>query len=43
VVDATRPHVIAPIQSALKGLDMGALRLADMEAASIDMQVLSYM
>ena len=37
-----RPHVVAARDSARKGLDMGAARLADMEAAGIDMQVLSY-
>lgn len=42
VADASRPHVIAPAESARKGLDMGAGRLADMDAAGIDMQVLSY-
>ncbi|MBV6886426.1 amidohydrolase family protein [Xanthomonas campestris pv. spermacoces] len=42
VADPSRPHVIAPANSARKGLDMGAARLADMDAASIDMQVLSY-
>ena len=42
VADPTRPHVIAPAESARKGLDMGAARLADMDAAGIDMQVLSY-
>lgn len=42
VADPNRPHVIAPAESARKGLDMGAARLADMDGASIDMQVLSY-
>lgn len=42
VPDITRPHVIAPSESARKALDMGDARLADMDAASIDMQVLSY-
>ncbi|NVD74831.1 amidohydrolase [Duganella sp. BJB1802] len=42
VADATRPHVVAPAESARKALDMGAPRLADMDAAGIDMQVLSY-
>lgn len=42
VVDPTRPHVIAPGESARKALDMGAPRLADMDAAGIHMQVLSY-
>ena len=42
VVGSTRPHVIAPSESSRKGLDMGAPRLADMDAAGIDMQVLSY-
>ncbi|CAN7142084.1 MULTISPECIES: amidohydrolase family protein [unclassified Variovorax] len=42
VADPGRPHVIAPSESARKGLDMGAARLADMDAAGIDMQVLSY-
>ncbi|HEX7987268.1 MAG TPA: amidohydrolase, partial [Duganella sp.] len=41
VADASRPHVIAPAESARKGLDMDAGRLADMDAAGIDMQVLS--
>ncbi|MEO8488196.1 amidohydrolase family protein [Pseudomonas sp.] len=40
--DTSRPHVIAPAESARKGLDMGASRLADMDAAGIGMQVLSY-
>jgi hypothetical protein len=42
VVDPSRPHVIAPSESARKGLEMGPARLADMDAAGIDMQVLSY-
>lgn len=42
VADPGRPHVIAPLESARKALDMGAARLADMDAAGIDMQVLSY-
>jgi len=42
VPDTSRPHVIAPPESARKALDMGASRLADMDAAGIDMQVLSY-
>ncbi|WP_369936953.1 amidohydrolase family protein [Xanthomonas tesorieronis] len=42
VTDLSRPHVIAPNESARKGLEMGAARLADMDAAGIDMQVLSY-
>ena len=37
-----RPHVVAPSESARKALDMGAARLADMDAAGIGMQVLSY-
>lgn len=37
-----RPHVVAPSESARKALDMGAARLADMDAAGIAMQVLSY-
>jgi len=41
-VDTSRPHVIAPQESARKALDMGAARLADMDAAGIDVQVLSY-
>jgi len=42
VIDTRRPHVIAPQESARKALDMGAARLADMDAAEIDVQVLSY-
>jgi hypothetical protein len=42
VKDSSRAHVIAPSESARKGLDMGAGRLADMDAARITMQVLSY-
>jgi len=42
VADTSRPHVVAPAESARKALDMGAARLADMDAAGIDMQVLSY-
>lgn len=42
VVDRSRPHVIAPNESARKALDMGAARLADMDGAGIGMQVLSY-
>jgi predicted TIM-barrel fold metal-dependent hydrolase len=42
VVDHTRPHVVAPSESARKALDMGSDRLADMDGAGIDMQVLSY-
>ncbi|WOB24513.1 MULTISPECIES: amidohydrolase family protein [Xanthomonas] len=42
VTDPSRPHVIAPAESARKALEMGASRLADMDAAGIDMQVLSY-
>jgi len=42
VTDTSRPHVVAPSESARKGLEMGAPRLADMDAASVDMQVLSY-
>jgi predicted TIM-barrel fold metal-dependent hydrolase len=37
-----RPHVIAPSESARKALDLGEARLADMDSAGIDMQVLSY-
>ncbi|WP_024656983.1 amidohydrolase family protein [Pseudomonas syringae USA007] len=40
--DTSRPHVIAPAESARKGLDMGTSRLAEMDAAGIGMQVLSY-
>jgi len=40
--DPGRPHVIAPQESARKALDMGAARVADMDAAGIDLQVLSY-
>jgi predicted TIM-barrel fold metal-dependent hydrolase len=42
VADTSRPHVVAPNESARKGLEMGAARLTDMDAAGIDMQVLSY-
>ncbi|KQV99633.1 amidohydrolase family protein [Rhizobacter sp. Root1221] len=42
VADASRPHVVAPSESARKALDMGAARLADMDGAGIGMQVLSY-
>jgi predicted TIM-barrel fold metal-dependent hydrolase len=42
VADTSRPHVIAPQESARKALDMGSARLADMDAAGIGMQVLSY-
>src|SRR5690349_10846562 len=42
VSDVSRPHVIAPGESARKALDMGAARLADMDAAGIGMQLLSY-
>jgi uncharacterized protein len=42
VTDPTRPHVLAPSESARKCLDMGAARLTDMDEAGIDMQVLSY-
>ncbi len=42
VTDPSRPHVIAPSESARKGFEMGASRLADMDSAGIDMQVLSY-
>jgi predicted TIM-barrel fold metal-dependent hydrolase len=42
VADPSRPHVIAPSESARKALDMGKARLADMDAAGIGMQVLSY-
>lgn len=40
--DPGRPHVIAPEESARKAMEMGALRLADMDDAGIGMQVLSY-
>lgn len=40
--DPGRPHVIAPAESSRKGLEMGMSRLADMDAAGIDLQVLSY-
>lgn len=40
--DTSRPHVIAPQESARKALDMGPGRLADMDDAGIDVQVLSY-
>lgn len=42
VADRSRPHVVAPSESARKALDMGSARLADMDGAGIDMQVLSY-
>lgn len=42
VADLSRPHVVAPSESARKALDMGDARLADMDAAGIGMQVLSY-
>ncbi|WP_118181582.1 amidohydrolase family protein [Paraburkholderia phosphatilytica] len=42
VTDHSRPHVVAASESARKALDMGAARLTDMDAAGIDMQVLSY-
>ena len=42
VMDPSRPHVIAPSESARKALEMGAPRLADMDEARISMQVLSY-
>jgi len=42
VVDRSRPHVVAPSESARMALDMGSARLADMDGAGIDMQVLSY-
>lgn len=42
VVDPGRPHVIAPHESTRKAMEMGALRLADMDGAGIAMQVLSY-
>jgi predicted TIM-barrel fold metal-dependent hydrolase len=42
VADSSRPHVIAPQESARKALDMGTARLAEMDAAGIDVQVLSY-
>ena len=42
VSDRSRPHVVAPSESARKALDMGTARLADMDAAGIAMQVLSY-
>ena len=42
VTDLSRPHVVAPNESARKALDMGAARLAEMDGAGITMQVLSY-
>lgn len=42
IADRSRPHVIAPQESARKALDMGKARLDDMDAAGITMQVLSY-
>ncbi|MDO5614069.1 MAG: amidohydrolase family protein [Paracoccus sp. (in: a-proteobacteria)] len=40
--DTPRPHVMAAADSARMCLDLGAARLADMDAAGVDMQVLSY-
>lgn len=40
--DTPRPHVVAAAESARMGLDLGTARLADMDAAGIDMQVLSW-
>lgn len=40
--DRSRPHVVASGESARKALAMGATRVADMDAAGITMQVLSY-
>lgn len=42
VAHPSRPHVIAPSESARKALETGAPRLADMDTAGIGMQVLSY-
>lgn len=42
ITDHSRPHVVAASESARKALDMGASRIADMDAAGIGMQVLSY-
>ena len=42
VTDDSRPHVVAASESARKALEMGGTRLADMDAAGIGMQVLSY-
>jgi uncharacterized protein len=42
IADRSRPHVIDATESTRKALDMGAARLADMDAAGIGMQVLSY-
>jgi len=42
VADPSRPHVISTGESARKALKMGERRLADMDAAGISMQVLSY-
>ncbi|MGM3172680.1 amidohydrolase family protein [Dickeya lacustris] len=42
VADRSRPHVIAPSESAQKGLNVDASRIADMDEAGIDMQILSY-
>ncbi|MGO4322629.1 amidohydrolase family protein [Pseudomonas sp. KB_12] len=42
VADLSRPHVVAPNESARQALETGRSRLADMDAAGISMQVLSY-
>ena len=42
VADTPRPHVLANAESTRKGLAPIAERLADMDRAGIDMQVLSY-
>jgi uncharacterized protein len=42
VRDTSRPHVIAAQESTRKAFETGPERLADMDGAGIDMQVLSY-
>jgi len=42
IADPSRPHVIAPSESARKALDVSEARLANMDSAGINMQVLSY-
>lgn len=42
VSDPSRPHIIAAQESTRKALEMGAPRIAEMDAAGITMQVLSY-
>ncbi|KQQ78169.1 amidohydrolase [Xanthomonas sp. Leaf131] len=42
VNDRSRPHVLASRESTRKALEVGSARLAEMDAAGIDVQVLSY-